>query len=58
MLAGVRGDGCRAQLEAPASWPIRLADDEKLIREVRDASQERNPEGSRTEERDSSCACH
>jgi len=58
MLAGVRGDGCRTQLEAPAGWPIRLADDEKLIREVCDASQERNPEGSRTEERDSSCACH
>jgi len=58
MLAGVRGDWCRAQLEAPAGWSIGLTDDEKLIREGRHASQQRDPEGSRAEERDSSCACH
>ena len=56
MLAGARRDRRRAQLEAAAGRPIRLADDEQLVGQLRDAGEQRNPEGAGAEERDPSDA--
>jgi hypothetical protein len=58
VLAGPAGDGGRAQLETAAGRPVRLADDEELIRHLGDTREQRNAEGSRAEKDDAPDAPH
>jgi hypothetical protein len=53
-----RGGGDRrgSQLEPPAGWPVRLADDEQLVGEVSHAFEQRHAEGPGAEEGDATDA--
>ena len=51
-LACGNRDRRRPQLQPPAGGPIRLAHNHQLIREVRHAGEQRDPEGAGAEERD------